>query len=147
MSISSERTAVKPLLQVLATPLAVCKLPATSPLPSWLNLELVISEELLVIVRTTDELSLVCAENSVPKAIQAARGWRAIKVSGPLDFSLVGILAGIAAPLAEAGISIFAVSTFDTDYVLVRAGDVSRAVATLKEAGYTFVSEDLQRRS
>jgi hypothetical protein len=63
-------------------------------------------------------------------------GWRAIKVAGPLDFSLTGILATLASPLAEAGISLFAVSTYDTDYVLVREVDLGRAQAVLRAAGH-----------
>ena len=84
------------------------------------------------ITKTADELSIVCEESAVPPDCpKIEAGWRAVKVEGPLDFSLTGILASLANPLAEAGISIFAISTYDTDYVLVKSGDLSKAVEVL----------------
>ncbi len=93
------------------------------------------------VTRTSDELSLVVAEEAVPRGatadgLRVQSGWRCLKVAGPLDFSLVGILASLAVPLAEAGVSIFAISTFDTDYLLVPASDLARAVAELKVRGH-----------
>lgn len=86
---------------------------------------------------TDRERSLVCPTASVPPGTVARDdGWRALVIEGTLDFSLVGILSGISAVLAENGIGIFAVSTFDTDYVLVKAENLGKAVASLKEAGY-----------
>ena len=89
------------------------------------------------ITRTADELSVVCAEAAVPDGMQAERGWRALCVDGPLDFALTGILAGLATALAEAGVSIFAVSTFDTDWLLVKEDQRAEAVRALTEAGHT----------
>jgi hypothetical protein len=74
----------------------------------------------------------------VPADVRCEPGWRALAVKGPLDFGLTGILASIAAPLAEAGISIFAISTFDTDYVLVKAERLDDAVEALRRAGHRF---------
>ncbi len=88
------------------------------------------------ITRTPDELSVVCAEVSVPDEVKAGRGWRALRVAGSLDFALTGVLAALAVPLAEAGVSIFALSTYDTDYVLLREVDLPREVATLGVAGH-----------
>ena len=88
------------------------------------------------ITRTPQELSLVCDEKRVPKGVKAEPGWRVFRVDGPLDFALTGILASIAAPLAQAGVSIFAISTFDTDYVLVKHEKVQQAVAALRAAGH-----------
>jgi hypothetical protein len=79
----------------------------------------------------------VCASEDVPLDVQAQRGYRGLVVRGPLDFNLVGILASLAGPLAAASISIFAVSTFDTDYLFVREGDLDRAVAALHNSGHT----------
>ena len=86
--------------------------------------------------RTASELSIVCPDASVPAAVTAHRGWRAIAVDGTLDFALTGVLASLASPLASAGVSIFAVSTYDTDYVLVQQDALDRAVAALAAAGH-----------
>ena len=114
-------------LSVLDDPLAVCRLAPGAALPDWLSW----SGKLTAVCRTPEELSLVCLERDVPDDVRAERGWRAFKVEGPLDFALTGVLAGLAAPLAEAGISIFAISTFDTDYLLVRAADLDGARSVL----------------
>ena len=92
--------------------------------------------ELFAITRTPDELSIVCSQANVPPNTFSEPDWRALKVSGPLDFSLTGILASLASPLAQAGISIFALSTFDTDYLLVKSGALDRAVEVLRRAGH-----------
>ena len=91
------------------------------------------------ITHTADELSVVCAESAVPQGVQCERGWRAFKIEGPLDFALVGILASVAVPLAEAGVSIFAISTYETDYIMVKEKDVESAVRALVGAGHRVV--------
>ncbi|HEU4404890.1 MAG TPA: ACT domain-containing protein [Polyangiaceae bacterium] len=118
-------------LEVLAEPLAVCRLGPRDPAPAWAS-----SGPLQALVRSEGELSAVCADRAVPPGVRAERGFRALRVAGPLDFALTGVLAAIAAPLAREGVSIFAVSTFDTDYVLVREGDLGRALAALAAAGH-----------
>ncbi|MBX0327649.1 ACT domain-containing protein [Oscillochloris sp. ZM17-4] len=113
---------------------AVCRLPAAAEAPTWGA-----GAGLWSLTRSAEELSLVCAEDGLPADVGAAvlsRGWRAMRVAGTLDFSLVGVLASLAAPLAEAGVSIFAVSTYDTDYLLVRADDLEAAVSALQAAGH-----------
>ncbi len=117
-------------LTVLDDRLAVCRLVPDAALPDWLSW----TGGLTAVCRTAEELSLVCREDELPEGVRAERGWRAFKVGGPLDFALTGILAGLAAPLAEAGISIFAISTFDTDYLLVRAADLERAREVLAKS-------------
>lgn len=79
---------------------------------------------------------MVCAESAVPAGLRCERAWRALRVEGPLDFALTGVLASLALPLAEAGVSIFAISTFDTDYVLVQEENLERAVNALRLAGH-----------
>lgn len=86
--------------------------------------------------RTADELSVVCAGANVPAAVQAERDWCVLKVRGPLDFAQTGVLARLAAPLAAAGVPIFVLSTFDTDYLLVRAARLVDALAALRDAGH-----------
>ncbi len=121
-------------LTVLPGTLAVCRLPAEAPLPAWAG-----GGALLSLTRTADELSVVCEDDTVPAGIVCERGWRVFKVEGPLDFALTGILARLAAPLAEAGISIFALSTYDTDYLLVRATMLAQASDVLRQAGMVIV--------
>jgi len=90
------------------------------------------------ICRTDDELSIVCADTISMESARCDTGWSCIKVLGPLDFSLTGILAHLAGLLAEAGVSIFAVSTYDTDYILVKTGQLMPAIAALKAGGNSF---------
>ena len=86
--------------------------------------------------KTENELSLVCSEEIEVQSLESSKGWKCLKVKGPLDFNLTGILAGISDILAQANISIFAISTFDTDYILVRTHDFSSATTKLRLAGY-----------
>lgn len=91
------------------------------------------------LTKTKDEISLVCPTKDVPEScIKREDGWACVKIAGILDFSLIGILARISGILAENGISIFAVSTFDTDYILLKREKLSRAAAALRENGYRF---------
>jgi uncharacterized protein len=111
---------------------AVVRLAARTPVPEWAWAGAFCS-----VTRSEDELSIVCDEARVPVEITSAeRGFRLLAVEGPLDFSLTGILASIAAPLAAAEISLFAISTFDTDYLLVRADRSTDAVSVLRDAGW-----------
>ena len=87
------------------------------------------------ITRREGELSIVCADERVPAEVRAERGWRALEVEGPIDFQVVGLLHDLTGPLARAGISVFAVATFDTDVLLVREETLTRAVEVLREAG------------
>jgi len=118
-------------LAVVPGALAVCRLAADAPLADWMDAGAFSS-----VTRTPDELSVVCAEAAVPEGITAERGWRALHVDGPLDFAMTGVLARLAAPLAEAGVPIFVVSTFDTDWLLVKAEHLARAVGTLRQSGH-----------
>lgn len=96
------------------------------------------------VTRTEEELSVVCQEEDVPEGVTRDRGWRALKLEGPFELSTVGVLSSVAAPLAEEGVSILAISTFDTDYVLVREGQLNLAVGTMRERGHR-VSHDGER--
>jgi hypothetical protein len=118
--------------------LAVCRLPATSAAPPWASGSGIVS-----LTWTGDELSIIASESTVPADVQCVRGWRPLMVVGPLDFGLTGILASIAEPLANAGVSIFALSTFDTDYVLVPEGELTVALGALTAFGHRItMSED-----
>ncbi len=121
-------------LTILPENLTICRFPACLPLPLWAA-DLT-ETSLLSITRTQDELSLVAESKLVPKNVQAEHGWRAIKVVGPLDFALIGILASLAGTLAQAGVSLFALSTFDTDYLLVKEDVLTQAIRALRRAGH-----------
>jgi uncharacterized protein len=123
-------------LRVLPGELAVARLAPDAPIPPWASLAPDAPGALRAAVRTAAELSIVCPDPDVPGAVRAERGWRALVVAGPLDLALTGILAGIAAALADTGVAIFAVATYDTDYVLVRSARLGDAVAALRAAGY-----------
>lgn len=84
-----------------------------------------------------DEISLVCAETQAPPGARCESGWRLLKLEGPFDFGLVGILAGVLNPLAQAGVSIFALSTYATDYVMVKDAALAAALDALRGAGHT----------
>jgi len=87
--------------------------------------------------KTDKEKSLVCITSEVPKnTVKRDDGWKAFRIEGVLDFSLIGILSKIAAVLADSGISIFAVSTYDTDYVFIKEADYEKGLSELKDAGY-----------
>ena len=93
--------------------------------------------EFFSVTRTPAELSAVCDAAAVPSGVKAEGPWGVLAVRGPLDFDMTGVLAGLATPLATAAISMFAISTYDTDYVLVRSHDLDRAVHALEEAGHS----------
>ena len=109
---------------------AVCRLEPTSPLPPWAT------GPFVSLTRTADELSVVCSDDDVPPDIRVERDWRCLRVAGTLDFGMVGVLAGLVGPLAAAGVSVFAVSTFDTDYFLVKDQDLWRVGDVLRNAGH-----------
>lgn len=93
----------------------------------------------LSLTRTADELSIVCRQEGVPPDILCARDRRCLRIVGTLDFALVGVLRSLLGPLADAGISVFTLSTFDTDYVLMRDEDLSTASDVLRKAGHTVL--------
>jgi hypothetical protein len=119
------------ILSVLPERLAVCRLSHDEVIPDW-----VFATSFWSITRTDEELSLVVPEEFVPSGWKSEKGWRCLKVLGPLDFSITGVLASVSTPLAQAGLSIFAISTYDTDYVLVRHGDLERAKEVLVGHGH-----------
>jgi hypothetical protein len=121
-------------LVLLAAPYAVCRLPAGAAAPAWAV------GEFASVTRTAEELSVVCREEAVPQGVRCERGWRCLRVAGTLDFALVGVLVSLVVPLAEAGVAVFAVSTFDTDYLLVKEDDLAKAAEALVAAGHSIAS-------
>lgn len=124
-------------LLLLNDMLAVTRLDPTAAIPAWAYEQ----SGFVSISRTRHELSIVCKEGAAPASVTQVGGWRILQVEGPLDFGLVGILASITVPLARAGISIFAVSTFDTDYVMVKHDKVDAALEALRAAGHQVTKD------
>src|SRR5579864_3986420 len=102
-------------LTVLPGSFALVHLAADAPFPRW-----AVQGEFFSVTRTNDEVSVVCAADQVPNDVAAEAGWRLLKAKGPFALSEVGVLAELSTPLAEANVSLFAISTFDTDYLLVK---------------------------
>ena len=119
-------------LQVLADRMAICRLSPGEPVPQRPK-----GARFWSVTCTNQETSIVQPERNVPPHWEAERGWCCLRVVGPLDFNLTGILASLATPLAEAGVSIFAISTYDTDYVLVRDDDLEEAKRALRGCGHS----------
>lgn len=112
--------------------LTVCKLK--------LDQEIDLTKEFYFVGKTEEELSLVCITKDVPDNTQEREdGWKAFRIQGVLDFSLIGILSKISTLLAESGIGIFAVSTYNTDYILVKEENFAKALNVLSGNGYTII--------
>lgn len=125
------------VLRELPHRLAVCRLGQDEPVPDWCGEP----GNFLSITRTGEELSIICDEAMVPSVVSAVRGFRAMGVVGPLEFSEVGVLTSLAGPLADAQISVMAVSTFDTDFLLVREERYAAARSVLEAAGHHFIDQ------
>jgi len=110
---------------------SICRLGNDAPFPDW-----ALASGFFSITRTGEELSVVCPQAQVPEGIRRDDGWRCLKVEGPLDLSATGVLASLANPLAKEGISIFAISTYDTDYLLVKEENLERAAKVLSRTGH-----------
>lgn len=111
--------------------LAICSLPPDAEIPIWAD-----RGDLISLIRTSHELTVICEEDRIPLEIVKDSGWRAFYIDAALDFDLVGVLLSVINPLAEAGISIFALSTYETDYILVRDEYTEIAKQVLKKAGF-----------
>jgi hypothetical protein len=118
-------------LEVVAGHFAIGRLSPGDPLPDW-----AVAGPFCSFTRTPDELSVVCPEDGVPDGVRAERGWRCLRVAGMLDFGQVGVLAALLTPLARAGVPVFVVSTFDTDYLLIPGGRFDAALEALRQAGH-----------
>ncbi len=122
----------RPLVfSLLPAALAVCRLGGAAAVPAWAA-----GGPFVSVTRTADELSVICPEESVPDGIVAAAGWRCLRLEGTFDFSVTGIVASFARLLADAGVSLMVVCTYDTDYLLVRDSDLDRAIGCLEGGGH-----------
>jgi len=121
-------------LNILPDILGICRLKPDAAPPKW-----ALRSPFFSITQTQDEFSVVCAESFIPEDVAYESGWRCFQVQGPLDFSLTGILASLATTLAEADVSIFAISTYETDYILVKQDQIERARGALTQQGHHIV--------
>jgi uncharacterized protein len=121
------------ILSLLPQKYAVCQLQPNGHIPTW-----ALIGDFVSLTRTDHELSVVCMQENVPDEIQAERDWRCVQVQGAFDFSVAGVHVSLAVPLAEAKISILAIATYETDYLLVKEHDLARAEKVLKDAGHSF---------
>jgi uncharacterized protein len=122
--------------RVLPERLAVCQLAADARVPEW-----ALAGGFCSVTRTADELSMVCEESRVPDEVRVEKDWVSLKLEGPFPFSMTGVLSSFLQPLAEAGIPIFAVATFDTDYVLMKREKLAAAIKVLGAAGHERVGD------
>ena len=118
-------------LSLLPETFAICRLDPATPVPAW-----ALGGGFTSVTYTPDELSILCPGDRVPPGLRTEAGWRCFKVEGPFDFSVTGVLASLATPLADAGISVFVVCTYDTDYLFVKEQDLGGALVTLAGEGH-----------
>lgn len=121
-------------LKLLKDTCGICRLEKDSQIPSW-----AFDGEFYSITKTDDELSIVCLEKNIPSDVKYESGWKVFKIQGSLDFSLIGILSKISGLMAENNISIFAVSTYDTDYILIKEEKLENAVKVLENDIYNVI--------
>ncbi|MDE0863258.1 MAG: ACT domain-containing protein [Rubripirellula sp.] len=128
-------------LEVLPGSYAICRLDCIEAVPEWVQGVAPGADAFVSITRTSDELSIVCLDADIPDHVKAERDWRCMRVAGKLDFALVGVIAKLTKHLADATVSVFVVSTFDTDYLLVKEDDWARAVTALSNGGYSVPTD------
>ena len=121
-------------LRILPEGMAVCRFEPTAPLPDWIG-----DTGFYSITRTEAELTIVCPETRLAPGTISETGWRCFKALGPLDFSEIGIIFSLTRPLAENGVSVFVISTFDTDYFMVKQKDLTKAIDALTAEGHEII--------
>jgi hypothetical protein len=127
---------IKLKFRVISASFAVCQLAAADPVPQWAMNGIFTS-----VTRTADELSIVCPTENVPQEHKPETPWTCLKIEGPFAFSQIGILHAFIQPIVEAGISVFVIATYDTDYVLIQKPFTDQAIQALQNAGHKFLTE------
>ncbi len=127
----------KHTLKILPDRMAICRFDPMDLIPDWID-----ESDFYSITRTEDELSIVCTEAIVAPGITIETGWRCFKVEGPLDFSEISIIFSLTEPLAKIGVSVFVLSTFDTDYFMIKEKDLTKAIDVLRAEGHQVKTED-----
>jgi hypothetical protein len=124
-------------LKILPERMAVCRFEPTAPLPDWIA-----EADFYSLTRTEAELTLVCPETRLAPGTTSETGWRCFKVQGLLDFSEIGIIFSLTQPLAETGVSVFVISTFETDYIMVKEKDLAKAIDALTAERHQVLEDD-----
>ena len=125
----------KLILKLLKDKYSVCRLNKYDEIPKW-----IFNEEFFSITKTEDELSIVCLQDKIKDNVLCERNWKVLKIEGPLDFSLIGILSKISTLMANNKISIFAISTYDTDYILIKEKSIDKAIEVLINNNYNVIT-------
>jgi len=123
-------------LKVLSEKFCISRLNRLEPIPNW-----TLDANWYSITKTDEELSIVCEEKYVPEHILKETDWKCFKIEGPLDFALIGILSKLSTLLADSGISIFAISTYDTDYILVKSDKLAKSIKVFESNGISIIKE------
>jgi hypothetical protein len=122
-------------LSLLKDKYAICTLPNDTPIPDW-----ALTQSLISITRTGKELTIVCRMDSIPSELQSDLNWRCFRIDGSFDLNQIGVISSISSPLADAGISIYVISTYDTDYFLVQDKNVEQTISTLSNSGHSITT-------
>ncbi len=130
--LSTQRT-----LTLFPEQFSICKLAPSAPVPAWATVN---QASFFSVTRSATELSVICPQRQVPEGIEANTGWRCLKLNGPFDLDEPGVLASVVTPLADAGLSVFAVATYDTDYLLVQK--LAEAISALERASCSIVESN-----
>ena len=122
----------------------ICRMAPNAPIPAWANISTINTSGFCSITRTPDELSIICATANVPPHIDAdtsiERDWVLLRVDGPFAFNVTGVIAALSVPLAEAGVALLALATFDTDYLLIKDAQLKDAMTALTQAGHRITN-------
>ena len=120
-------------LSLLKDKYGICTLPNTAPIPDW-----ALTQSLASITRTEKELTIVCRLEILPSQYQSGLKWRCFKIDGSFDLNQIGVISSISSPLADAGISIYVISTYDTDYFLIQEQNLEKTISTLSDIGHNI---------
>jgi len=120
-------------LSLLKDNYAICTLPNTAQIPDW-----ALKESLASITRTDKELTIVCRQDIIPSGLKSDLNWKCFKIDGSFDLNQIGVISSISSPLADAGISIYVISTYDTDYFLVQQHNLEQTISTLSNSGHSI---------
>ena len=120
-------------LSLLKDKYGICTLPNTAPIPDW-----ALTQSLASITRTEKELTIVCRREILPSQYQSDLNWRCFKIDGSFDLNQIGVIASISSPLADAGISIYVISTYDTDYFLIQEQNLEQTISVLSDIGHNI---------
>jgi len=120
-------------LSLLKDKYGICTLPNNAPIPDW-----ALTQSLASITRTEKELTIVCRREILPSQYQSDLNWRCFKIDGSFDLNQIGVISSISSPLADAGISIYVISTYDTDYFLIQEQDLEKTISVLSSSGHAI---------